>query len=188
MRRGTVDDTIDPEALSVFAAARRDAEHVRFEYRSPGGESSGRLVQPHQLVTAGRRWYLVAWDVDRDDWRTFRVDRLRNPRLVGSHFAPREVPGGAGSFVADAIGGASGDVLAKLAIGARFADLDGVLRWFDHTLIEADGDHCLVQLRSEDLGRLAMAVARIALAAPVTVIEPPELADSVRQLAAHLRA
>ena len=187
MRRAADDDIVDPEALSVFAAACRDHEYVRFDYRRGDGESSRRLVEPHQLVTAGRRWYLVAWDQHRRDWRTFRLDRLRDPRLAGSHFTPREIPGGdAAGFVASSLGSTPRHHDAKLAIQATFAELEGVLRWIDHTPIEVEGDCCLVQIRSEDLGRLALTVARIALTAPVTVVEPAELADAVRQLATHL--
>lgn len=187
MRRAADDDIVDPEALSVFAAACRDHAFVRFDYRRNDGESSRRLVEPHQLVTAGRRWYLVAWDQHRHDWRTFRLDRLRDPWLAGSQFTPREIPGGdAASFVASSLGSTPRHHDAKLAIQATFAELEGVLRWIDHTPIDVEGDCCLVQIRSEDLGRLALAVARIALTAPVTVVEPAELADAVRQLAAHL--
>ena len=188
LRRAADDDVVDPEALSVFAAACRDQEHVRFDYRRGDGESSRRLVEPHQLVTAGRRWYLVAWDQHRRDWRTFRLDRLRDPWPAGSHFTPRVIPGGdAAGYVASSIGSTPRHHEAKLAIQAMFAELEGVLRWIEHTPIEVEGDCCLVQIRSEDLGRLAMAVARIALTAPVTVVEPAELADAVRQLATHLR-
>ena len=187
MRWAADDDLVDPEALSVFAAACRDHEYVRFDYRRGDGESSGRLVEPHQLVTAGRRWYLVAWDQHRGDWRTFRLDRLRDPRLTGSQFTRREIPGGdAAGFVASSIGATPPHHDAKLAIHATFTELEGVLRWIDHTPIDVDGDCCLVEVRSEDLGRLAMTVARNALTAPVTVVEPPELADAVRQLATHL--
>ncbi|WP_127819601.1 helix-turn-helix transcriptional regulator [Microbacterium sp. CPCC 204701] len=188
--RGAADgDIIDPEALSVLAAARRDHEHVRFDYRRGDGESSRRLVQPHQLVTAGRRWYLVAWDRHREDWRTFRLDRLRQLRPVGGQFTPREIPGGdAASFVADSIGPAPRRREAKLAIRAGFAELEEVLRFVDHTPIERGADSCLVLIRGEDLGRLAMTVARLALTAPVTVLEPPDLAETVRRLAAHLAA
>jgi predicted DNA-binding transcriptional regulator YafY len=180
-------DIIDPEALSVLAAACRDGEHVRFDYRRGDGQSSRRLVQPHQLVTAGRRWYLVAWDQDRHDWRTFRLDRLRGPRPVGNPFTPRQIPGGdAARFVANSIGPTPRHREATLAIRATFDQLEGVLRWVEHTWIEREEGRSLVQIRSEDLGRLAMAVARIALTAPVTIIEPAELADTVRRLAAHL--
>ena len=182
------DDVVDPESLSVLAAACRDHAHVRFDYRRGDGESSRRLVEPHRLVTAGRRWYLVAWDHHRSDWRTFRLDRLSEPWLAGSHFTPREIPGGdAAGFVARSVGSPPRHHDAKLAIEATFADLAGVLRWIDHTPIEVAADRCLVQIRSEDLGRLAMTVARIALTAPVVVIEPTELADAVSRLALHLK-
>lgn len=186
MRTAADDGIVDPEALTVLAAACRDHERVRFDYRRRDGEDGRRLVQPHQLVTAGRRWYLVAWDQDRSEWRTFRLDRLREPRAVGTHFTPRQIPGGdAASFVANSLGSIRHHE-ATLAIKATFAELEGVLRWIDHTPIQVDGDSCLVQIRSGDLGRLAMSVAEIALTAPVRVIEPTELADTVRQLATRL--
>ncbi|KQY46506.1 YafY family protein [Cellulomonas sp. Root137] len=182
-------DVVDPEALSVLAAACRDREGVRFDYRRRDGTDSRRLVEPHQLVTAGRRWYLVAWDHGRSDWRTFRLDRLRDPRLAGSHFALRQIPGGdAASFVAGSIGSIPREHEATIAVDAPFAELEGVLRWVDHTLVETHAGSCLVRIRSEDLGRLAMTVARLALTAPVVVIEPAELADTVERLAAHLTA
>jgi len=186
LRRSDHDSIIDPESLSVLAAARRDREHVRFGYRRDDGESSVRLVEPHHLVTAGHRWYLVAWDNHREAWRMFRVDRLERARPVGSHFAPRDIPGGdAADFVASSLGSRR-DYEADLAIHAPFVELERVLRFIDHTPIEVEADRCLVRVRSEDLGRLAMTVARIALSAPVVVIEPAELADAIRQLAIHL--
>ncbi len=185
--RSAVDlDIVEPESLSVFAAACRDHEHVRFVYLRSDDESR-RRVEPHRLVTAGRRWYLLAWDGDRGDWRTFRLDRIRQPRLVGSHFTPRQVPGGdAADFVANSIGITGRRHHARLAIQAPFAEVEGVLRWGDHTLIETRPDGCVVQIRSEDLGRLAMTVAEIALTAPVTVVEPAELVEAIGRLSVHL--
>ncbi|XGU20630.1 helix-turn-helix transcriptional regulator [Rhodococcus sp. 3Y1] len=185
MRRAN-DDIVDPEALSVLAAACRDHEHVRFDYRRGDGESR-RLVESHRLVTAGRRWYLVAWDHHRSDWRTFRLDRLGALAGRQSFHATRDPGGDAAGFVARSVGSPPRHHDAKLAIEATFADLEGVLRWIDHTPIEVAADRCLVEIRSEDLGRLAMTVARIALTAPVVVIEPTELADTVSRLALHLR-
>ncbi|MFK3676667.1 helix-turn-helix transcriptional regulator [Microbacterium sp. NPDC090218] len=187
LRRAVDDDVIHPESLSVFAAACRDHEHVRFDYLRSDGASSRRHVEPHQLVTAGRRWYLVAWDRQRDDWRTFRLDRIREPRAVSSHFTPRAIPGGdAADFVASAIGRTPRHHEATLVIRKPFAEVEGVLRWADHTLKEEHAEHCVVGIRSEDLGRLAMTVAEIALTAPVSVIEPHELAGAVERLATHL--
>lgn len=187
LRRAVDGGVIHPEALSVFAAACRDSEHVRFDYRRSDDETSRRLVEPHQLVTAGSRWYLVAWDRHRDDWRTFRLDRIEEPRQVGSHFTPREIPGeDAADFVARSLGSTAHHHDATLVIAAPLAELEGVLRWVDHTLIEVDADRCVVQIRGEDLGRLAMTVAEIALTAPVSILEPTELVDTVERLATHL--
>ena len=187
MRWAADEDVVDAEALSVLAVACRDREEVRFDYRRRDGQDSQRLVEPHQLVTASRRWYLVAWDQRRDDWRTFRLDRLREPQLAGGHFTRREIPGGdAASFLARALGSPPRRDEATIAIHAPFAEADDVLQWVDHTIETTDAESCLVQIRSEDLGRLALTVARIALTVPVEVIEPVELAHTVEQLATHL--
>jgi predicted DNA-binding transcriptional regulator YafY len=183
----TAEDVIDPEALSVLAVACRDREEVRFDYRRRDGADSRRLVEPHQLVSAGRRWYLVAWDQRRHDWRTFRLDRLRDARLAGRRFTPREIPeGDAASFVATSLDPALRHHQATLVIDAGLDELADVLRWVDHTPVKTDGVSCSIEIRGEDLGRLAMTVARIALTAPVAVIEPTELADTIRQLATHV--
>jgi predicted DNA-binding transcriptional regulator YafY len=184
MPRATNDDAIGPEALSVLGAACRDSEEVRFDYRRSDGEDSRRLVEPHQLVPVGRRWYLLAWDQRRNDWRTFRLDRLSGPRLAGMRFTPRQIPGGdAATFVAASLGPMLRQREATLAIGAALVELEEVMRWVDHTPTHADAGSCVIQIRGEDLGRLAMTVARIALTAPVEVLEPIELVDTVRQLA-----
>lgn len=188
MQRTAADDVVDPEALSVLAAACRDSEHVRFDYRGRDGEDSRRLAQPHQLVTVGRRWYLLAWDEHRRDWRTFRLDRIAQPRAVGSHFAPREIPGGdAAAFVASSLDWTPRHE-AELVINSPLVGLEDTLRWIDHTPIATTTDSCRIQVRSEDLGRLTMTVARLALTAPLEVIEPPEVAHAVLELATHLAA
>ena len=189
VHRTTNDDVIDPEALSVLGTACRDSEEVRFNYRRGDGEDSRRLVEPHQLVTVGRRWYLVAWDLRRDDWRTFRLDRLREPRLAGQRFSPRELPlGDAASFVAASLGPLLRHEEAKLKIEAAYTELDDELQWVDHSPIRLDATSCVIEVRSEDLGRLAMTVARIALTAPVAVLEPAELVDTVRRLTENCSA
>ena len=92
MQWGVDTATVDADALAVLALACRDNEQVRFDYRRRDGDEAQRLVEPHNLVSAGRRWYLVGWDVRREDWRTFRLDRLDAPRLGGVRFRPRELP------------------------------------------------------------------------------------------------
>ncbi|SHM88016.1 helix-turn-helix transcriptional regulator [Cryptosporangium aurantiacum] len=83
---------VDAQALAVIASACRDDERLRFDYTARGAERTTRLVEPHRLVSLGRRWYLVAWDTERGDWRTFRVDRLVDPRPTGARFRQRELP------------------------------------------------------------------------------------------------
>ncbi|MEV6280841.1 WYL domain-containing protein [Nocardia sp. NPDC051832] len=92
VRVGAPRPTVAPDTLMAIAEACQRHEQLRFDYRAHGGASSIRKAEPHSLVHFSRHWYLVAWDVDRGDWRTFRVDRL-TPRIpTGPRFTPRELP------------------------------------------------------------------------------------------------
>src|SRR5712691_12421317 len=84
--------TIDAGLLTAVAQACRDEERLRFSYTVQSGEQTARHVEPHRLVSLGRRWYLVAFDLTRQDWRSFRVDRLDSPRSTSMRFSPRELP------------------------------------------------------------------------------------------------
>jgi predicted DNA-binding transcriptional regulator YafY len=90
---------VDPGQLTVLAAAAAADERVRFDYRRNDGGFGERLVEPHRLVVVGRRWYLLAHDNERHDWRTFRIDRIENARTTGVRVPPREPPGDAAEFV-----------------------------------------------------------------------------------------
>ncbi|MHA5051629.1 helix-turn-helix transcriptional regulator [Streptomyces sp. SD15] len=92
MLRGAQLSAVDPGVLTELAGVCRDTERLRFEYRDHDGSPSRRTVEPHRLVCTERRWYLVAWDVDRDDWRTFRVDRITPRPPHGPRFTPRTPP------------------------------------------------------------------------------------------------
>ena len=83
---------VDPQCLTVVGSACRESERIRFAYRDREGNESRRDVDPHTLVSTGRRWYLVAWDHGREDWRTFRVDRIARPAATGVRAANRELP------------------------------------------------------------------------------------------------
>lgn len=89
---GRAESAVDARMLSILAGACRDLESLRFRYRDYGGAVSVRSVEPHRLVHTGRRWYLVAWDTGREDWRTFRVDRMEEKVAAGARFEPREPP------------------------------------------------------------------------------------------------
>ncbi|TWD79450.1 putative DNA-binding transcriptional regulator YafY [Kribbella amoyensis] len=84
--------TVDPAVLMTVATVCRNHERLRFDYLGHDGTASVRTTEPHRLLHTGRRWYLIAWDLDREDWRTFRLDRL-TPRIpTGPRFQPREAP------------------------------------------------------------------------------------------------
>src|SRR5690349_20227124 len=95
---------IDAGTLTALAQACRDDEPVTFAYTARDAAATNRRVEPHRLVSAGRRWYLVGYDKDRQDWRSFRVDRVADVRTTGQRFRPRDLPGdGAAAFVAAGI-------------------------------------------------------------------------------------
>jgi predicted DNA-binding transcriptional regulator YafY len=100
---GTGPAPVSPEVLGQLALACRDSERVRFRYTAADGAETRRVVEPHSLVAGDRAWFLVAWDRDREDWRTFRVDRVADLLPTRVRFAPRELPtADAAQFVAAA--------------------------------------------------------------------------------------
>ena len=86
---GAAGTSVDPEVLTTLALACRDTERIRFSYTAAGGEPTGRHVEPHRLVLLGRRWYLAGYDLDRQGWRSYRLDRLASPTGTGARFRPR---------------------------------------------------------------------------------------------------
>lgn len=184
---GGTDDVVDPDALAVLAQACRDHEEARFDYRRRDGEDSRRLVQPHQLVCAGRRWYLVAWDLRRVDWRTFRLDRLRDTRLAGARFRVRDIPGGdAAAFVAQSLGSIPRAFHATVSVACDADGLAEVLRWADHEIVEDAEGSCRVVLRADTADWLLSTVTWLAMTADVSVIDPPELVEAVTALGRRL--
>lgn len=169
---------VDTGVLIAVAHACRDAERLRFAYTAREGEPGDRHVEPHKLVRSGRRWYLAAYDLDRADWRSFRLDRLREPRATGARFAPRTPPGGdAAEYVKASISGLRDphDVEAEVvapadAVRARIG------RWA--TVTEAGTDRCRVQMTADQLEWPAMALG--SLGAEFTVLGPPELRAYLR--------
>ena len=182
------DDDVDPDALSVLAVACRDREEVRFDYRRRDGDRSRRLVEPHQLVTAERRWYLVAFDLRRNDWRTFRVDRLSATELAGARFTAREIPGGdAGAFLTASIASIPRNSEAVVTVDAVYAQIEPLLSTVDHRVVDTATDSCVIRINGEHVDHLIMSIARVALHAPVAAVEPTAVADEVELLARRLQ-
>lgn len=178
--------TVDPDALIVISQACRDLERLTFDYRSREGADTKRLVEPHRLVSAGRRWYLVAWDVDRRDWRTFRVDRLEKCAVDGIHFHPRQLPAeDAAAYVAEAISSAFTKYEAVVRFQAPLAELAGKIRPQDGQLEAVDDATCVLRTSGDSVEWLAAWVSWFGV--DFEILEPPELVDYVRTLAARLQ-
>jgi predicted DNA-binding transcriptional regulator YafY len=189
--------TVDPEVLTALAAACRDHERLRFDYESHDGTDTVRTVEPHRLVTWGRKWFLVAWDIDRSDWRTFRVDRLRPhstaDRLPGAaptsfaargpRFTPRELPegGDVAAYVARGVSAAGFRFRARVTVhapaavvAARISPAVGV--------VEAVDDHsCVLATGADTVDTVAVYLGL--LDADFDVSGPPELIERLRVLA-----
>jgi predicted DNA-binding transcriptional regulator YafY len=179
LRWGGPGPMVDPETLALLSQACRDSEQVHFDYERRDGERSRRLVEPHQLVVAGRRWYLVAWDVRRDDWRTFRLDRLTGARLAGPRFTPRALPTeDAATFVERSIGSMPSAHELVVVVDAPHVEVVAALPWLRDAAHELDGDRCRIELRSDDVGRLVGVVAQLSMTAPVH-LEPGDTAHEV---------
>ena len=172
--------TVDATALTVIAQASRDHERLRFTYTARDGEPTPRLVEPHSLVTVGRRWYLVAWDVERHDWRTFRVDRLTEPAPAGAPFRPRELPGGdAAEFVRQRLASIPTRYRVEVVIRTAAERVASVVdRW--GTVEPIDDDSCRLLMNVDELEWPMFALASVG--ADFEVVEPPELRDHLRRV------
>ena len=142
---------------------------------------AARRVEPHRIVYTGRRWYLLAWDCDRDDWRTFRADRIQ-PRLpTGPRFTPREPPEDAASHVVRGTGSLAWRHPARVRLHApvdvvaeRVSPAAGLLR-------PVDEHSCVLETGGDSLRDLVGFLTSLDVA--FEVLAPPELRSLLRTLA-----
>ena len=178
--------TVDPQKLTTIAAACRDRECLSFHYASRDGTATRRQVEPHALVNRGRRWYLVAWDRNRDDWRTFRVDRLERAAASGPRFTARALPAeDAAAYVEQSITGAFRRFEARVTVHAPAADVEHRLAFLGGALTPIDAQRCEYRTSDDNLEWLAIRVTM--LGPDVDVHEPPELIAQLHVLAARMR-
>ncbi|WP_259315389.1 helix-turn-helix transcriptional regulator [Capillimicrobium parvum] len=180
-------ETIEPETLTILAQACRDAERLQFEYRRRDGESATRAVEPHRLVSVGRRWYLVAWDVHRADWRTFRLDRLEAPRTSGARFAPRELPAeDAAAFVRQSLRSIPTRYEADVTLHVPAEAVADRVRPFGGTVEAVDDERCRMRMTGDSLPWLAAGISL--LECDFELHGPPELAAWMRGLHGRIDA
>jgi len=177
--------TVDPQHLTLIAAACRDSERLRFGYRRRDGTDSRREVEPHSLVNHGRRWYLVAWDSRRDDWRTFRLDRLSNPAATGVRFAPRRLPANdAAAYVEQSITRAPNRFEARVVLHTPAEEITSRVPPYWGTITPIDARTCEYRTGDDDLAWLALRIAMLGV--DFEIHEPPELVEQLRELAQRL--
>ena len=178
---GAACSTVDARTLSTIAGACRDQETLRFRYSDHAGALSVRVVEPHRVVHTGRRWYMVAWDTGRRDWRTFRVDRIQPRVATGARFTAREPP--------------ARDLAAYVSRGAAYAPpCRARVRLFAAAEVVAqrvppyiglvepvDSESCCLEVGSSTFESIAMHLALLGV--DFAVLEPAELVEHVRRLA-----
>jgi predicted DNA-binding transcriptional regulator YafY len=176
---------IPADTLVAVAQACRGREQLRFGYAAADGTETSRLVEPHRLVARGRRWYLVAWDLQRDAWRTFRVDRLSRPFANGVRFTPRELPAeDAAAYVAQALRNVPQRHEALLSIPLPLAEAtERVPRWLGE--LTADGDRTLLRAANDNVEWLAITLTMLDVDATL-VDAGPEVRDQLATLRAKL--
>jgi predicted DNA-binding transcriptional regulator YafY len=177
--------TVDAQVLTAIAGACRDHQRLRFDYRDHDGSASVRDVEPHRLVHDRGRWYLVAWDTDRQDWRSFRADRIRPRTPTGPRFAPRDPPGGdVATWLLRGVGSATWRYRARVTVHAPAELVAGRLP--PAVLVEAVDEHtCIASVGSDTPQMLAVYLGMLDV--DFEVVEPPELVEHVRALADRYR-
>jgi predicted DNA-binding transcriptional regulator YafY len=179
MLRDTVPSAVDPAVLTELAALCRDTERLRFAYESHDGAATRRSVEPHRLVCTERRWYLVAWDLDRADWRTFRVDRITPRPPHGPRFTPRTPP--AEDLAAYVSEGVSTRAYASHAVVRLLVPLPEAVQRISPSAgtLEADGpDACLLRTGAPNLDVMVIHVMMTGF--EFEVLEPVELIERIR--------
>jgi predicted DNA-binding transcriptional regulator YafY len=185
---GVVGPLVDPDVLTAIAAACRARERLRFSYVAHDGSASDREAEPYQLVNWGRRWYLVAFDVSRSDWRTFRADRIRLRTPGGGRFVPRPLPSAdLAMWVSKRVATAGWRYRARVTVFAPAAAVAERIGPYVGTVTAVDERSCVLHTGSDNLETMAVYLGLLGF--DFRVESPPELAEHIRALAArYLRA
>lgn len=172
-------EIVSPEILVAVAAAIDAEERMVLVYADREGRCSERRIDPYRLVATNRRWYLFAFDVDRGDWRTFRVDRIAEARPTGHRFVPTERPDAA-RMVSEAISTAPYRFQATIRIDAPADELRRRIPPTVGSITDGDSTGALLRIGADHLP--SMAGHLVALDLPFEVLDPPELRQHLRRL------
>jgi len=176
--------TVTAELLTTLVAACRDRERLRFDYRGHDGTASRRLVEPYRAVNWGQRWYLVAWDVQREDWRTFRADRIEPRGPTGPRFAPRAFPDDdVAAYVSRRVSGAAWRHYARVTVHASAEAVTARINPAVGTVEAVDADTCVLVTGADTVETLGVYLGMLGM--DFEVAEPPELVAQLRELSAR---
>jgi predicted DNA-binding transcriptional regulator YafY len=179
--------TVDPTMLTELARLSREHFTVRFDYSDRRQAASQRRVEPYRIVNAGQRWYLVAWDLDRADWRTFRVDRMREGMSPGPRFTPRPLTDEeVEALVSRGIPVEARLYQARVIVRVPAEELAQRFGAWLGTITALDDTSCILETGADNLEMLAGYLGL--LGADFVVSEPPELVAAVQALAARYAA
>ncbi|MGW0905284.1 helix-turn-helix transcriptional regulator [Streptomyces sp. NPDC002853] len=175
---------VDPGVLMTLARACRDEVEAGFDYPSKG-EVRGRRVEPYRLVASDRRWYLLAYDLDRDDWRSFRVDRMTDASARTFRFTPREAPDAA-AYVQEGVASRVYTHQARFVVHAPADTVRAQIPASAAVVRPRGSGRCEVLSGGERLDAVLMHV--LLLGHDFEVLDPPELGERCRVLAKRLRS
>jgi predicted DNA-binding transcriptional regulator YafY len=176
--------TVEPSTLTELARLAREHFTLRFDYSDRRQTASQRRVEPYRIVNAGQRWYLVAWDLDREDWRTFRVDRMRAGMSPGARFTPRPLTDAeVEALVSRGVPVEARQHQARVLVRAPAAELAARFGPWLGTITAVDETSCLLETGADNLEMLAGYLGL--LGADFSVSEPPELVAAVQALASR---
>lgn len=178
---------VDPERLVTLAGACRDGVRVRFGYssRRDGSEVVTRTVEPVRMVATARRWYLMAWDVDREDWRTFRLDRMDDVVATGWHVRRRDHPDPVG-FVQRAVSQAPYRHQVRVRLHADAGRVRQLIPPQVGEVTDDEAGWCLFVTGGDDLDWIALHLVRLGL--EIDVLEPDALREAAASLSRRLSA
>lgn len=177
---------VDAEVLSLLASACREQQRVRFTYQGAGAAPSERLVEPHGLVHTSSRWYLVAWDTLREDWRTFRVDRIGAKVLSEQRFAERPLPHGSlAAYVSRSISSEAYPSQARVILHAPAAEMIERVPPAAGVITPLGEKRCLLETGAHSLDQVAIHISLLGV--DFEVESPPELVLRVKALGERLR-
>ena len=179
--------TVDPETLTELARLAREHFTLRFDYSDRKQTASQRRVEPYRIVNVGQRWYLVAWDLDRADWRTFRIDRLRAGMSPGPRFTPRALSDAeVEALISRGVPVEARSHQARVLVRAPAAELAQRFGPWAGTITAVDDESCILETGADNLEMLAGYLGL--LGADFSVNEPPELVAAVQALATRYSA